>query len=73
MINAEVFRNGRLRKHRVGIGHGRRATRRDAWTRRNSKARGRLEEQTKAAAIRDYIESWQSMSDAFEQNRGGSA
>lgn len=28
-----------------------------------------LEEQTKAAAIRDYIESWQGMSDAFQQNR----
>jgi hypothetical protein len=28
-----------------------------------------LEEQTKAAAIRDYLESWQGMSDAFQQNR----
>jgi len=28
-----------------------------------------LEEQTKAAAIRDYLESWQGMSDAFLQNR----
>jgi len=28
-----------------------------------------LEEQTKAAAIRGYLKSWQSMSDAFEQNR----
>lgn len=28
-----------------------------------------LEEQTKTAAIRDYIESWQGMSDAFQQNR----
>jgi hypothetical protein len=28
-----------------------------------------LEEQTRTAAIRDYLESWQSMSDAFEQNR----
>jgi hypothetical protein len=28
-----------------------------------------LEEQTKAAAIRDYLESWKAMSDAFQQNR----
>ena len=28
-----------------------------------------LEEQTKTAAIRDYLESWQGMSDAFQQNR----
>ena len=28
-----------------------------------------LEEQTKAAAVRDYLESWQGMSDAFQQNR----
>lgn len=28
-----------------------------------------LEEQTKAAAIRDYLESWQGMSGAFQQNR----
>jgi hypothetical protein len=28
-----------------------------------------LEEQTKAAAIRDYLESWQGMSDTFLQNR----
>lgn len=30
-----------------------------------------LEEQTKTAAIRDYLESWQSMNDAFEQNSIG--
>ena len=28
-----------------------------------------LEEQTKAAAIRDYLESWRGMNDAFQQNR----
>lgn len=28
-----------------------------------------LEEQTQSAAIRDYLRSWQSMSDALEQNR----
>jgi hypothetical protein len=28
-----------------------------------------LEEQTKTAAIRGYLKSWQSLSDAFEQNR----
>ena len=28
-----------------------------------------LEEQTKAAAVRDYLQSWQSMSDAFQQDR----
>src|SRR5579862_4212684 len=28
-----------------------------------------LEEQTKTAAIRDYLKSWQSMSDALGQNR----
>ena len=28
-----------------------------------------LQEQTRIAAIRDYLQSWQSMSDAFEQNR----
>ena len=30
-----------------------------------------LEEQTKAAAIRDYLESWRGMNDAFQQNRRG--
>ena len=30
-----------------------------------------LEEQTRIAAIRDYLESWQGMSDALEQNRPG--
>ncbi len=28
-----------------------------------------LEEQTRIAAIRDYLQSWQGLSDAFEQNR----
>ena len=28
-----------------------------------------LEEQTKAAAIRDYLESWQGMNEAFQQNQ----
>lgn len=28
-----------------------------------------LEEQTKTAAIRDYLESWKGMSDAFEENQ----
>jgi len=30
-----------------------------------------LEEQTRVAAIRDYLESWQSMNEALEQNRAG--
>jgi hypothetical protein len=30
-----------------------------------------LEEQTRIAAIRDYLESWQNMSEAFQQNRAG--
>jgi hypothetical protein len=30
-----------------------------------------LEDQTKAAAIRDYLESWQEMDEAFEQDQSG--
>jgi hypothetical protein len=30
-----------------------------------------LEEQTRTAAIRDYLESWQAMTHAFEQNQAG--
>jgi hypothetical protein len=30
-----------------------------------------LEDQTRTAAIRDYLQSWQAMTDAFEQNQAG--